>query len=149
MLIFGVAALILILVSSLSVNAKAENEAWIIANLNDLEPGSAMQTASFWIYHRTKEEAGNDKEQFTFFWDFAPHRGCPIKFVKAQTVSYGVPARDRYANMNHYMEGCDGAIFTTDGIYMQETGNPKERNLIVPKVKSNKKNEYLIYLGRA
>lgn len=135
--------------SSLSANAKAENEAWINANLNELQPGSAIQVAHFWVYHRTKEEAANDKEPFTFVWDYAPHRGCPIKFVKAQTASYGVPARDRYANINHYIESCNGGIFTTDGKYMEETGHPEARNLLVPKVQSNAKNEYFIYRGRA
>ena len=146
--IFGLSSLVIMFGSTWSVSAKSENDAWVSVNVIDISPGSAMEATPFWVYRRTEEETKNGEEPFSFVWGYAPHRGCPIKFVKAGSASYGMENRDRYVNINHYIEGCDGAIFTTSGEYMQGTGHPEEKNLLVPKVKPHAKGEYLVYRGR-
>jgi hypothetical protein len=147
MTIFGLSSLVIMFGSTWSVSAKSENDAWVSVNVIEISPGSAMEATPYWVYRRTEGETKNGEEPYSFVWGYAPYRGCPIKFVKAGTASYGIPIRDRYANINHYIEGCDGAIFTTSGEYMQGTGNPKEVNLRIPKVKPNSRSEYLVYRG--
>lgn len=157
----GAGFVLVLLLHSLGISAKTENDSWSEYDLVGIRPGELRKLDWAWVYRRTDQDKKNVRAfiarmedplslhsrqpenarnewrsgspEFFIFLPFAPIRGCGVKFMPPGELDYAdIPEADIVKLAPYFSEPCEGRVFDTSGRLFRRQNYPPENNLIVP-----------------
>ena len=173
----GLLLLGVLLVRSLSLNARQESNAWSKCDLTELAPGKISHCGKTAIYRRTEMDLQSvskfenllddpnsiystqpatsknvwrsENKLFFVFSPSAPNRGCSVELKEAgDFAKYWEPTEaTALKDLPYFYEPCENRTWDASGRLYRRDGYPKELNLTVPKVRWVSKTQALIYRG--
>jgi len=148
-------------IGSLGISAKTANEARVVYDVSDIEPGQLKMFDMLWVYRRTEKDIErvdelahllddpdskrsqqpgtlknkwrSENKDFFIFFPRAPRRACAIEFVAPNQREYKYYEDGKaIQSYPHFVETCELRIFDLSGRLLAREGWPPEFNLTIP-----------------
>ena len=125
----GLGGLSTIFLGALRPSASAENDRWIVVDVNAMKSGEAkFVEEGFYVYRLASEDRDIQASDFLVLKSNSPPRGCALEFVPPGTRSYSWDRRKEFRSIPHFTESCDGGIWSIEGKYLG-AGHPDASDL--------------------